>query len=61
LRKGIEFIESMGSLYSFIVDYVDHEEFHVMEEASRLTNAPLIQRVTSDETDKLSLDVVENA
>ncbi|MHA2394230.1 MAG: hypothetical protein ACXAEX_20025 [Promethearchaeota archaeon] len=51
----------MGSLYSFIVDYVDHEEFHVMEEASRLTNAPLIQRVTSDETDKLSLDVVENA
>ncbi|MHA2394529.1 MAG: YdhR family protein [Promethearchaeota archaeon] len=41
LRKGIEFIESMGSMYSFIVDNVNHEVFQVMEEASRLTNAPL--------------------
>ena len=41
LKKGIEFIESLGSMYSFLVEYCNHEEFLVMEEASRLNNAPL--------------------
>jgi hypothetical protein len=41
LRKGIEFIELMGSMYSFLVEYVRYEEFQVMETPSMLTNAPL--------------------
>jgi hypothetical protein len=41
LRKGIDFIKSMGSMYSFLVEYVDYEEFQVMEVPSMLTNAPL--------------------
>ena len=41
VEKGIEFIESMGELYHFIVESCTHEEFIVMEEASVLTHAPL--------------------
>jgi len=41
MQKGIDFIESMGELYHFVVESVTHEEFIVMEEPSVLTHAPL--------------------
>jgi hypothetical protein len=47
----------MGKMYNFIVDYVRHEKFEVMEIPSQLTNAPLYQRVSAGETEKYSLDV----
>ena len=40
MQKGIDFIESFGALYKFLVDYCRYEQFEVMEEHSRLTNAP---------------------
>jgi len=41
LKNGIEFIEYMKELYGFVIENVTHEEFKVMKEPSRITNAPL--------------------